>query len=46
MAAFDRCWFPFYDFLVYFDIEEFDNLEELEYNTVAGLILMSWTGYP
>jgi putative hemolysin len=30
---------PFYDFLVYFEIEEFDNLEELEYNTVAGLII-------
>lgn len=30
---------PFYDFLVYFEIEEFDNLEELDYNTIAGFII-------
>nr|HPR30134.1 hemolysin family protein [Chitinophagales bacterium] len=37
---------PFYDFLVYFDIEEFDNLEELEYNTVAGLIIQELDRIP
>ncbi|MEZ5013331.1 MAG: hemolysin family protein [Chitinophagales bacterium] len=30
---------PFYDFLKYFEIEEFENLDEQEYNTVAGFIL-------
>lgn len=30
---------PFYDFLKYFEIEEFDDLQETPFNTVAGLIL-------
>ena len=31
--------YPFYEFLVYFNQEELLNLEEVEYNTVAGCII-------
>jgi len=30
---------PFYDFLKYFEIEEFDELQDQQFNTVAGLLL-------
>lgn len=30
---------PFYDFLHYFEIEEFGNLDDQEFNTVAGFII-------
>ncbi|MFN0275477.1 MAG: hemolysin family protein [Chitinophagales bacterium] len=30
---------PFYDFLKYFEIEEFDDLQESSFNTVAGFII-------
>lgn len=30
---------PFYDFLKYFEIEEFDDLQEHDFNTVAGFIV-------
>lgn len=31
--------YPFYEFLVYFDLEEMVVLDELDYNTVAGCII-------